>query len=79
MSNRLLSLNLHIIAVTPNGEREAAWNLSVFGAGNGRLEGAAGQDSFLRAIKSNCSKLFPVAHQRYLDYNLVYRKFSLIE
>lgn len=68
--------HLHIVIITSDGEREAAWNTLARRVVR-FFESAAGEHSFLGVVESNRAKFLPVAHQLILNEELMDCEFAL--
>jgi hypothetical protein len=72
-------IDLHVVVVSFNGEREAAVNLGVISSCR-RCRGAQGtarQHSFLLLIKTDGTEFLPIADQLILHDNLMDGKLTL--
>lgn len=61
------------MCVSSNGKGETAMYLRIFRTRGRILQRAASQHSFLRIIKGNCAKLFPVTDELVFDNDFVNR------
>lgn len=62
---------LHVMVVSTDGEREAAWNDGIDSIQLGIFQSAARQHGLLGTVESDGTKLFPVAHKLILDNDFV--------
>lgn len=56
-------MDIHLVVISPDRERKAAFDCWVFRLVIRVLQRAAGQESFLALVESDCAELLPVVHE----------------